>query len=164
MSFAMCSGSASVFAAGPFFAFAVAQQGRPIMSKLDSEIRLQCERETGDQQLAEERRVQGAKWLEDVSVEIQKSQLAREIGMVAEFNGSSLSVRSPEFLQIGWLSAKEGEAYWSTEMYKGAGIGQCEPRTFADYESLVTFVASPLSSATNGAALRVDGGVVRSIV
>jgi NAD(P)-dependent dehydrogenase (short-subunit alcohol dehydrogenase family) len=30
--------------------------------------------------------------------------------------------------------------------------------------ALVTFVCSPLSSATNGAALRVDGGVVRSIV
>ena len=30
--------------------------------------------------------------------------------------------------------------------------------------AMVTFVASPLSSATNGAALRVDGGVVRSIV
>lgn len=29
---------------------------------------------------------------------------------------------------------------------------------------LVAFIASPLSSATNGAALRVDGGVVRSIV
>jgi NAD(P)-dependent dehydrogenase (short-subunit alcohol dehydrogenase family) len=29
--------------------------------------------------------------------------------------------------------------------------------------SLVTFIASPLSAATNGAALRVDGGVVRSI-
>jgi NAD(P)-dependent dehydrogenase (short-subunit alcohol dehydrogenase family) len=30
--------------------------------------------------------------------------------------------------------------------------------------SIVTFLASPLSSATNGAALRVDGGVVRSII
>lgn len=30
--------------------------------------------------------------------------------------------------------------------------------------ALVAFVASPLSSATNGAALRVDGGVVRAIV
>ena len=29
--------------------------------------------------------------------------------------------------------------------------------------ALVTFVASPLAAATNGAALRVDGGVVRSI-
>ncbi len=30
--------------------------------------------------------------------------------------------------------------------------------------NLVTYLASPLSSATNGAALRVDGGVVRSII
>ena len=30
--------------------------------------------------------------------------------------------------------------------------------------AMVTFVASPLSAATNGTALRVDGGVVRSIV
>ncbi len=30
--------------------------------------------------------------------------------------------------------------------------------------ALVAFMASPLSSATNGAALRVDGGVIRSIV
>jgi NAD(P)-dependent dehydrogenase (short-subunit alcohol dehydrogenase family) len=30
--------------------------------------------------------------------------------------------------------------------------------------SLVTYVASPLSAATNGAALRADGGVVRSIL
>jgi NAD(P)-dependent dehydrogenase (short-subunit alcohol dehydrogenase family) len=28
--------------------------------------------------------------------------------------------------------------------------------------SLVTYVASPLSSATNGAALRVDGGVIKT--
>jgi NAD(P)-dependent dehydrogenase (short-subunit alcohol dehydrogenase family) len=30
--------------------------------------------------------------------------------------------------------------------------------------NLVTYVCSPLSSATNGASLRVDGGVVRSII
>ena len=29
--------------------------------------------------------------------------------------------------------------------------------------SLVTYVASPLASATTGAALRCDGGLVRSI-
>jgi enoyl-[acyl-carrier-protein] reductase (NADH) len=29
---------------------------------------------------------------------------------------------------------------------------------------MVTYVCSPLSSATNGAALRVDGGVVRSLI
>lgn len=35
--------------------------------------------------------------------------------------------------------------------------------TAEEVAALVAFVASPLSSATNGAALRVDGGVVRSI-
>lgn len=34
----------------------------------------------------------------------------------------------------------------------------------SEVAALVTFVCSPLSSATNGAALRADGGVVRSIV
>jgi len=36
--------------------------------------------------------------------------------------------------------------------------------TTDEVAALVTFVASPLSSATNGAALRVEGGVVRSIL
>lgn len=36
--------------------------------------------------------------------------------------------------------------------------------TVEEVAALVAFVASPQSSATNGAALRVDGGVVRSIV
>ena len=35
--------------------------------------------------------------------------------------------------------------------------------TTDEVAALVTFVASPLSSATNGTALRVEGGVVRSI-
>ena len=40
-------------------------------------------------------------------------------------------------------------------------------RRFATTEevaSMVTYVCSPLSSATNGAALRVDGGVLMSAV
>lgn len=36
--------------------------------------------------------------------------------------------------------------------------------TTEEVAALVAFVASPRSSATNGAALRVDGGVVRSII
>jgi NAD(P)-dependent dehydrogenase (short-subunit alcohol dehydrogenase family) len=36
--------------------------------------------------------------------------------------------------------------------------------TNEEVANLVTYVASPLSSATNGAALRVDGGVVQSIL
>ena len=36
--------------------------------------------------------------------------------------------------------------------------------TVGEIAAMVAFVASPLSSATNGAALRADGGVVRSIL
>jgi NAD(P)-dependent dehydrogenase (short-subunit alcohol dehydrogenase family) len=36
-----------------------------------------------------------------------------------------------------------------------------EPQEVA---AMVAFIASPLSAATNGAAVRVDGGVVRAIV
>jgi NAD(P)-dependent dehydrogenase (short-subunit alcohol dehydrogenase family) len=36
--------------------------------------------------------------------------------------------------------------------------------TVEEVAALVTYVSSPVSSATNGAALRVDGGVVRSIL
>jgi NAD(P)-dependent dehydrogenase (short-subunit alcohol dehydrogenase family) len=35
--------------------------------------------------------------------------------------------------------------------------------TTDEVAALVTFVASPLSAAINGAALRVEGGIVRSI-
>jgi len=34
--------------------------------------------------------------------------------------------------------------------------------TTEEVASLVTYVASPLASATNGAALRVDGGVIKT--
>ena len=34
----------------------------------------------------------------------------------------------------------------------------------AEVANLITYVCSPLSAATTGAALRVDGGVVRSII
>ena len=36
--------------------------------------------------------------------------------------------------------------------------------TTDEVAAMVAFVASPLSSGTNGAALRVEGGVVRSIL
>jgi NAD(P)-dependent dehydrogenase (short-subunit alcohol dehydrogenase family) len=48
------------------------------------------------------------------------------------------------------------------EKYRGSSLLQrlIEDREVAD---LVAYVASPLSSATNGAALRVEGGLLRSI-
>jgi enoyl-[acyl-carrier-protein] reductase (NADH) len=36
--------------------------------------------------------------------------------------------------------------------------------TVDEVAAMATYVASELSSATNGAALRVDGGVVRAIL
>ncbi len=36
--------------------------------------------------------------------------------------------------------------------------------TVEEVSSMIVYVCSPLASATNGAALRVDGGVVRAIV
>jgi NAD(P)-dependent dehydrogenase (short-subunit alcohol dehydrogenase family) len=36
--------------------------------------------------------------------------------------------------------------------------------TVEEVANMIVYVCSPLSSATNGAALRVDGGVVRAIV
>jgi len=36
--------------------------------------------------------------------------------------------------------------------------------TNEEVAAMVVYIASPLASATNGAALRVDGGVVRSII
>jgi NAD(P)-dependent dehydrogenase (short-subunit alcohol dehydrogenase family) len=36
--------------------------------------------------------------------------------------------------------------------------------TVDEVASMVAYVSSPLSSATNGAALRVEGGIIRSIL
>ena len=52
-----------------------------------------------------------------------------------------------------------------TEFFRSARPSSLLQRfaTTDEVAALVTFVASPLSSAINGAALRVEGGVVRSI-
>jgi len=51
------------------------------------------------------------------------------------------------------------------EFFKSVRPGSLLKRfaTPEEVAAMVTFVCSPLASATNGAALRVDGGVVRSI-
>jgi enoyl-[acyl-carrier-protein] reductase (NADH) len=36
--------------------------------------------------------------------------------------------------------------------------------TIDEVAAMAVFIASPLSSATNGAALRAEGGVIRSIL
>jgi NAD(P)-dependent dehydrogenase (short-subunit alcohol dehydrogenase family) len=64
------------------------------------------------------------------------------------------------------MAAKSGKSAKTVEdeFFKTARPSSLLKRfaTTEEVAALVTFVASPLSAATNGAALRVDGGVVRS--
>jgi NAD(P)-dependent dehydrogenase (short-subunit alcohol dehydrogenase family) len=64
------------------------------------------------------------------------------------------------------MAAKSGKSAKTVEdeFFKTARPSSLLKRfaTTEEVAALVSFVASPLSAATNGAALRVDGGVVRS--
>jgi NAD(P)-dependent dehydrogenase (short-subunit alcohol dehydrogenase family) len=69
---------------------------------------------------------------------------------------------------VGRLAADQGtdRAAFEQEFFRNIRPSSLLRRfaTPQEVAALVTFVASPLSAATNGAALRVDGGVVRSMV
>ena len=58
------------------------------------------------------------------------------------------------------------EAEMEREFFKTARPSSLLRRfeTTDEIAALVAFIASPLSSATNGAALRADGGLLRSIL
>lgn len=59
------------------------------------------------------------------------------------------------------LSYEEAERKFMADNRSTSLIGRLiNPKEIADF---ATFVSSPLSSAINGAALRVDGGIVRSV-
>ena len=58
------------------------------------------------------------------------------------------------------MSFDEFEAAFIEEMRPSSVIKRFA--TTEEIASLVAYVASPLASATTGAALRVDGGVIRS--
>ncbi len=66
------------------------------------------------------------------------------------------------------LAKQEGKSFeaFETEFFEKVRPTSLIKRfaTPEEVASLVAYVASPLASATTGAALRVDGGVVRSIV
>jgi NAD(P)-dependent dehydrogenase (short-subunit alcohol dehydrogenase family) len=105
------------------------------------------------------------------------AQLAISRGLAELTKGTGVTVNSvlpgptrsegvDEFIkQIGTsknITEKEVEADFFKSMRPSSLI-----QRFAGVDeiaNLVTYVASPLSAATNGAALRADGGIVRSIV
>jgi NAD(P)-dependent dehydrogenase (short-subunit alcohol dehydrogenase family) len=104
-------------------------------------------------------------------------QIALASGLAATTAGTGVTVNSV----LAGPTRSEGVEGFIAGMAKGRGItpGAVEKEFFQNVRpssllqrfatpdevaAMVTFVASPLSSATNGAALRVEGGVVRSIL
>ncbi len=105
------------------------------------------------------------------------AQLAIARGVAETTAGTGVTVNSV----LPGPTESEGVGTFVSELAKQQGIGRAEfeaeffrsarptslLKRFATVEevaNMIVFVCSSLSSATNGAALRVDGGVVRAIV
>jgi len=65
---------------------------------------------------------------------------------------------------LGILPTTNGAGSFEKEFFKTVRPSSLLKRfaTTEEVANLVTYVCSPLSAATNGAALRVDGGVVQA--
>jgi NAD(P)-dependent dehydrogenase (short-subunit alcohol dehydrogenase family) len=104
-------------------------------------------------------------------------QVALARGLAETTSGTNITVNSI----LAGPTRSEGVEQFIVDVAKTKGIAPAEVekdffksvrpssllQRFANIEevaALVAFVASPLSSATNGAALRADGGVLRSIL
>lgn len=80
--------------------------------------------------------------------------------------GPTASEGASEFIDRLAASSNQTKAEFETEFFRSIRPSSLL-RRFArpdEVAALVVFLCSPLSSATNGAALRADGGVVRSIL
>ena len=105
------------------------------------------------------------------------AQLAISRGVAESVAGTGITVNSV----LPGPTESEGVATFVADLAKQRGVDRsvveadffrtARPssliRRFATVEevaNMIVYVCSPLASATNGAALRVDGGVVRSIV
>jgi len=105
------------------------------------------------------------------------AQLAISRGLAETTAGTGVTVNSVlpgptasegvnEFVDRMAAASKQTKAELETEFFRNVRPSSLL-RRFARPEevaALVVFLCSPLSSATNGAALRADGGVVRSIL
>jgi NAD(P)-dependent dehydrogenase (short-subunit alcohol dehydrogenase family) len=105
------------------------------------------------------------------------AQLAVSRGLAEAVAGTGITVNSilpgptrsrgvEDFVET--LAAREGKSFaqFETEFFEKVRPTSLIKRfaTPQEVASLVAYVASPLASATTGAALRVDGGVVKSAV
>ena len=105
------------------------------------------------------------------------AQLAIARGVAESVAGTGITVNSV----LPGPTESEGVAQFVKDLARQRGVGRsvveaeffrtARPtsllKRFATVEevaNLIVYVCSPLASATNGAALRVDGGVVRAIV
>lgn len=107
----------------------------------------------------------------------KSAQLSVARGLAESTAGTGVTVNSV----LPGPTASEGVAAFVEQLAKERGVtmAEMEREFFAtarpssllkrfitpdEVASMVAFVASPLAAATNGAAVRVDGGVVRSMV
>jgi NAD(P)-dependent dehydrogenase (short-subunit alcohol dehydrogenase family) len=105
------------------------------------------------------------------------AQIALARGLAETTAGTNVSVNSvlpgptrsegvAQFVQDLAKSQGTDEAGMEREFFRSVRPSSLLKRfaTPEEVAAMVVYVCSPLASATNGAALRVDGGVVRSIV
>jgi len=80
--------------------------------------------------------------------------------------GPTRSEGVEQFVQDMAKSEGSDEASFEKEFFRSVRPSSLLKRfaTPEEVAAMVVYVCSPRASATNGAALRVDGGVVRSIV
>ncbi|WZP00591.1 SDR family NAD(P)-dependent oxidoreductase [Isosphaeraceae bacterium EP7] len=105
------------------------------------------------------------------------AQLAISRGVAESVAGTGITVNSV----LPGPTESEGVATFVADLAKQQGVDRAVVEaeffktgrpssliqrfaTVEEVASMIVYVCSPLASATNGAALRVDGGVVRSIV
>jgi NAD(P)-dependent dehydrogenase (short-subunit alcohol dehydrogenase family) len=104
-------------------------------------------------------------------------QIALARGLAETSAGTAVTVNTV----LAGPTRSEGAEKFLMEMAQSKGISTAEVEknffqtlrpssllqrfaTVDEVAAMVTFLASPLSSATNGAAVRAEGGVVRSIL
>jgi NAD(P)-dependent dehydrogenase (short-subunit alcohol dehydrogenase family) len=105
------------------------------------------------------------------------AQLAISRGLAETTAGTGVTVNSvlagptssegaSEFLNRVATSMNKGPKEFEEEFFRSMRPTSLLKRFARPEEvaAMVTFICSPLSSATNGAAVRADGGVVRSIL